>query len=295
LVAFHTHASAAEANAILQGPAEYVSYLGWPLIVVLVVAAVIFWRDLRVRVGALTLLLLELCALGGGNLRILGFQWPGRLLPWHWLQGLPGLAEVLPWRFSILADGAAAVVLVFALDRALAAASRTRPWQRPALVAITVLAVLPLLPLPFDVTDPPPVPAGWQATFTRLDLQQNAPVLILPFPSGIANEAESWQARTGQPGTMIGGYFLAPGPTGRASFYFDNHTEQTAVALYLYRVWDGVHSPSPSDAEIRAVIRNWHTAAIVVVAGQHSAIAQLLTRFFGEPTYRIDSVLSWRL
>ena len=126
---FHTQASAAEA-ASQQLAAEYVSYLGWPLIGVLVVCAVVFWRDVRVRAAAVTCAVLELCALGGGSLRVGGgVTWPGRLLPWHWLQGLPGLAQVLPWRFSILADGAAAAVLAFALDRAWAAVSRARDGE----------------------------------------------------------------------------------------------------------------------------------------------------------------------
>ena len=93
---FHTTASAAEA-ASQQLAAEYVSYLGWPLIGMLVVCAVVFWRDVRVRAAAVTCAVLELCALGGGSLRVGGgVTWPGRLLPWHWLQGLPGLAQVLP-------------------------------------------------------------------------------------------------------------------------------------------------------------------------------------------------------
>ena len=146
---FHTTASAAEA-ASQQLAAEYVSYLGWPLIGMLVVCAVVFWRDVRVRAAAVTCAVLELCALGGGSLRVGGgVTWPGRLLPWHWLQGLPGLAQVLPWRFSILADGAAAAVLAFALDRAWTAVSRARDgggqpdwpgwagwWPRAAFTAV---------------------------------------------------------------------------------------------------------------------------------------------------------------
>ena len=123
---------------------------------------------------------LELCALGGGSLRIGDFRWPGRLLPWHWVQGLPGLAQVLPWRFAILADGAAAALLVFALDRALAACrtprdASSRPgWRgwpgreaaRGILTGVALLAVLPLVPLPYQAAAVPQVPAGWQATFT---------------------------------------------------------------------------------------------------------------------------------
>ena len=307
---FHTHASAAEAAVTLQLPAEYMDYLGWPLIVVLVIAALVFWRDIRVRTAAVIWAVLELFALGGGSLPIGGHvRWPGRLLPWHYLQGLPGLAQVLPWRFAILADGAAAALLVFALDRALAMVPRAegaevrpgwrgwpgaRGWTRGALGAVAVLAVLPLVPLPYTPTPVAQVPAGWQATFSELRLPSDAPVLIVPFPSGGQSQVLRWQADTGQPGAMIGGYFIGPGPTGQATFFFQAHSQPSDVAKYLNELAQGRNPRGPSDAEIRGVIGSWHTAAIVAVTGARSPVARLLTRLYGSPASHIDSVLSWR-
>ena len=254
---------------------------------------------------------LELCALGGGSLPIGGHvRWPGRLLPWHYLQGLPGLAQVLPWRFAILADGAAAALLVFALDRALAAVPRAedasgrprwrgwpgaRGWTRGALGAVAVLAVLPLVPLPYQVTPVAQVPAGWQATFSELRLPSDAPVLIVPFPSGGQSQVLRWQADTGQPGAMIGGYFIGPTATGQASFFFQANSQPSDVARYLNSVYLGRYPRGPSDAEIRAVIGSWHTAAIVAVTGARSPVARLLTRLYGSPASHIGGVLSWRL
>jgi len=301
---FHTTASAAE-TASQQLAAEYVSYLGWPLIGMLVVCAVVFWRDVRVRATAVTCAVLELCALGGGSLRVGGgVTWPGRLLPWHWVEGLPGLAQVLPWRFAILADGAAAALLVFALDRALAAVPRAkgRPswrgwpgWTRGALGAVAVLAVLPLVPLPYQTTPVAQVPAGWQATFSELRLPLDAPVLILPFPSGGQSQVLRWQTDTGLPGAMIGGYFIGPSPTGQATFFFQPNSQPSDVARYLNGVYLGQHPRGLSDAEIRAVIGSWHTAAIVAVTGPGSPVARLLTRLFGSPASHIGAVVSWRL
>jgi hypothetical protein len=255
---------------------------------------------------------LELCALGGGSLPIgHGARLPGRLLPWHWLQGLPGLAQVMPWRFSILADGAAAALLAFALDRAWAALPRAadrggRPnwagwadragwWPRAALTAVAVLAVLPLVPMPYQASPVSPVPAGWRATFTRLQLPSDAPVLILPFPSGGQSEVLRWQADTGYPGSMIGGYFIGPTATGQASFFFQANSEPSAVARYLNNVYLGQHGRGLPDAEVRAVIGSWRTAAIVAVTGPQSPVARLLTRLVGRPALHIGGVLSWRL
>jgi len=78
----------------------------------------------------------------------------GPLLPFHWLQGLPLLGDMLPSRLSITADGAAAAVLAFGLDLALSSAPRTAgpprrgvPLRRAAPVVVALLAVLPLVPV----------------------------------------------------------------------------------------------------------------------------------------------------
>jgi hypothetical protein len=296
---FHTRASAAATPPVVSGTPEDLIYLGWPLIGVLVVAAVVFWRDLRVRAAAVTWVVLELFVLGGANLRVGSFTWPGRLLPWHWLEGLPGLAQVLPWRFAILADGAAAAVLVFSLDRAWAAVPRGRGWRawpRAALAAVAVLAVVPLVPLPYQVAALTPVPAGWQQTFATLRLPPDAAVLTVPFPAGgLPYQVLRWQADTGQPQSMIGGYFLGPSATGQASFYFTHHTPETAVAGYFVELWRGQHPPRPPGKELQAVFDYWRPAAIVAVAGQQSQVVRVLTQLFGTPTLHIGQVFSWRL
>jgi hypothetical protein len=300
---FHTHASAA-ATPSIAFYSEDLSYLGWPLIGVLVIAMVVFWRDRRVRAAAVTCVVVELFALGGRNLPIGGFKWPGPLLPWHWLESFPGLAQVLPERFSILGDGAAAAVLAFSLDRALAAVPRAEGWQgwptwrswpRGALTGVALLAVLPLIPLPYRTTPVSPVPAGWQATFTTLRLASDAPVLVLPFPDLRQPQVLRWQADTGSPAAMIGGYFIEPSATGQASFYFSNRSQETDVASYLNELWLGRHPRSPSSEKLHAAFGYWRLAAIVVVADQQSPAIRVLTQLFGRPTYHIGTVFSWRL
>ena len=56
-----------------------------------------------------------------------GLHYPAALLPWHYLQALPLLDQSLPNRFSLLADGAAAAVLAFALDLACGARRTAGP------------------------------------------------------------------------------------------------------------------------------------------------------------------------
>jgi hypothetical protein len=115
---FHTSASAAAAQAYPQPEAEYLAYLGVPLILVLIVAAIYFWRRLPVRVTALSLAILELFSLGGQPINAHGIHYPAALLPWYWLQDLPGISSALPDRLSIFCDGLAGAALAFSLDLA---------------------------------------------------------------------------------------------------------------------------------------------------------------------------------
>ena len=315
-VLFHTAGGAAAAAGFNLGLPEVLGYLGWPLLVVLLAAAIRFWRDARVRAAAVTWVVLELFSLGGGGEHFL----PDYLMPWHWIQGLPVMAQVLPDRLAILADGAAAAVLAFSLDLALARAagsgvppagagvpagarvpagagvpvgSGAPAWRRRLPVAVAVLAVLPLIPLPYQTAPVTPVPAGWQAAFARLRLGPDARVLVVPIGNVGHTQAMRWQAATGEPGSMIGGYFVGPGPNGQSSF---DPSPTRAESKYVDWLWGGRrHANTSSAARIRPALKHWRPAAVVAVTGPGSAIARVLTALFGRPSFRIGQVLAWRL
>jgi hypothetical protein len=298
---FHTSASAAAAAVDPPGVWEYLAYLGWPLLVVLVAAALWFWRDLRVRAAAVCWAFLELCALGGHTIRAGGLHYPGTLLPWHWLEGLPVFSQMLPSRLSLLADGAAAAVLAFSLDLARwparrSAAGPAPDWRRRTVpAAIAVLAVLPLIPLPVQTAALPPVPAGWQAAFTRLRLPADARVLVVPVPYSHRSQTLRWQADTGQPRSLIGGWFIGPDSSGQAAVeYFGPPTINT-FALYLDALWSGSRPGSgPPQPQIRADLDYLRPAAVVAVTSRGSALGRFLTGLFGQPSFQIKQVLAWR-
>jgi hypothetical protein len=291
---FHTPASAAAAASYPAGVWEYVAYLGWPLLAVLVCAAVFFWRDLRVRASAVAWAVLELLSLGGSSITVGGLHYPASLLPFHWLQGLPVLGQVLPGRLSLAADGAAAATLAFALDLARGPA---RDWRRRSIPAVVaVLAVLPLVPLPVQTITVTPLPAGWQAAFARLRLAPDARVLVVPVPYSQKPQAIRWQADTGEPGSLIGGWFIGPGPTGQATVEYFGPPRITAAVRYLDALWAGSPDPrGPSMRRLRADLAYWRPAAIVAATGPASALARVLTRLAGRPGSRAGGVLAWRL
>jgi len=321
---FHTAGSATAASRYQGQLPEYLGYLGWPLIVVLVLAAIIGWRRLPFRATAVACAVLGVFSLGG-TLLFGGHGHPAIKLPWYWLQGLPLLNAALPDRFSLVADGAAAALLAFAVDAAIplfaAFAGRRRlrlaaGW-RPAAVVMSgaVLAVLPIVPAPLPVAAATPVPPGWSAAFGALRLPASASVLVVPIPMSTFTEPLRWQADTGVPRSLVGGYFMGPAWNGRA--YIDGNGTP-AAGRYLNAIWTfsqaglpkalaagvpaNAHPGAPgyvavkavTDKKMREQIRAWRVSAVVAVARPDSRLGRYLTALLGPPAVVTGDVLAWR-
>src|SRR5262249_61095826 len=110
--------ASAAAAARYQGQApEYLAYLGWPLIITLTLAAVLFATRPVVRALAVTAVVLVALSLGGHPLAW-GRTDAAVTLPWHWLERLPLAGSVLPDRLFLLIDGVLATLLAICLDLA---------------------------------------------------------------------------------------------------------------------------------------------------------------------------------
>jgi hypothetical protein len=203
---------------------------------------------------------------------------------------------MLPDRFAVLADGAGAALLAFSLDLARSAAPVAADWRRRGLATgVAALAVLPLIPLPLHTAAVTPLPAGWGTAFSKLRLARDARVLVVPIPSGATPYALRWQADSGQPGSLIGGYFLGPKLNGHAMGVLSYPV--SSPPGYLNALWLG-HPPrhGPSPAKVRATITGWwHPAAVVAVTSPGSRLGRYLTGLLGPPPVRIGQILAWRL
>ena len=324
---FHTAGSAAEALRFQGQPPEYLGYLGWPLIAVLTAGTIRFWRRLPVRACAVACAVLSLFSLGG-TLLASGHGHAWLKLPWYWLQGLPVLSAALPDRFSIVADGAAAALLACCADAAVpavAALARSIPGRRrpavargrwPAAVVLSgaVLAVLPIVPRPLPAAAATPVPPGWSAAFASLHLPARATVLTVPVPMSTFTEPLRWQADTGQPATLVGGYFMGPAWNGRA--YTDGNglsqagrylnflwaesgpglpTSLTGGVPASARPWSPGYVPvaAVSPKQMLAQIAAWHVAAVVAVTVRNSVLGGYLSNLLGPPSAVTGDIMVW--
>jgi hypothetical protein len=313
---FHTAGTAATAAKYQGGATEYLAYLGWPLIIVLALAAVATWRKPAGRAAAFTLAVLVVFSLGGHPLTG-GTPNPAVNLPWHWFEEHQLLASVLPDRFSIVAGGMAAALLAFGID---AASDRLaeRHWQPGFALSVAGLCCLPLLPVPLAAGTATPLPSGWERTLTALHLPSGAPVMIVPVPTNILTAAMRWQAASGQPESIVGGYFIGPGAGGQA---YIGGNGVNPVSWYLDELWASGLPPAspfataalgaglpvaipgggpapigkaPPIKQVKNAIAAWDPAAIVAVTAAGSPLADYLTTLLGPPAVQSGTVLAWR-
>jgi hypothetical protein len=296
----HTTGSAVFSQTYQGGLPEYLAYLGWPMLAVLALVTVRFFRRLPLRAAAVAFAVVSVLSLGG-TLLAGGHEHAGVTLPWYWLQSLPVTGSVLPDRFSIIADGAAAATLAFGFD----AARGQWPAARRIVAGLAVAAVIPLVPVPLPTAAAPPVPAGWAAAFSALRLPASAHVLVVPIPVATYTAPLRWAADTGQPASMTGGYFMGPTWAGPAA---TDGNGLSSEAMYLNQLWAQsagvpiatvatlpVNQIYPDALQMRAQFAGWKLSAIVAVTSPQSSFGRYLTGLLGPPAVRAGQVLGWCL
>jgi hypothetical protein len=270
------------------------------MLAVLGLVTVRFWRLLPVRATAVTFTVLAVFSLGG-TLLASGRLHEGIELPWYWLQTLPVTGSVIPARFSIIADGAAAAALAFGFD----AARRRWPRAGRLLAGLAAIAVIPLVPAPLPAATTAGVPAGWTTALTALRLPAGAHVLVVPIPVSAYTAPLRWVADTGQPASIVGGYYMGPTWAGPAA---TDGNGLSSEAMYLNQLWAQTAGVSvatvatlpvnqiyPDAAQMHAQFRGWDLSAIVADTSPSSALGHYLTGLLGQPTVQAGQILGWRL
>jgi hypothetical protein len=311
----HTAGTVAAAARYQGGATEYLAYLGWPLIIAVALAAVACWRRPAGRAVALTLVVLGIFSLGGHLLNG-GTTNPAVTLPWHWLEEHQLFSSVLPDRLSIAVDAVAAVLLALGVDAVRERMVPATPVAGRLVVAAAVLACLPLVPRPLPAARTTPLPPGWSATFAALALPAGARVLAVPVPTNLLTAVMRWQADTGQPTSIVGGYFIGPGAGGQP---YLNGTGVRPTAWYLDQLWAAGLAPrspfataaltaglpvagpdgptqlpkAPTMSEVRADFAYWRPDAVVAVTTASSPLGRYLASLLGPPTTEKGDVLAW--
>jgi hypothetical protein len=183
--------------------AELNSYLGIPLVVLVLFTVVRWWRCGVVRVAFVTGLVMLVLSMGerlhlGG--RILDVP-----MPWAAMRSLPLVESAIPTRFMLTANLFLGLLLAIFVDRA-------RRWAiggrllAMVLVGAALVALLPRVPLRAEPLAPPPFFTGAEVRRIPAD----SVVLVAAFPTAQASRAMAWQALASMRYRMPGGYFVGP-------------------------------------------------------------------------------------
>lgn len=157
------------------GAGEATAYIGVPLLLLAVVAAVRWRRTTAVTVVALTALLVAILSLGP-HLHVAGHD-TGVPLPGWLLAQLPFLADMLPVRLSLIVDIGVAFLLAVTLDRTLFQVPfRPRPFAVLAVAA--AVSFVSVLPLHATAT---PVPAYFTSSDGARALPAGSVALVGPY------------------------------------------------------------------------------------------------------------------
>ncbi len=276
------------------------AYLGFPLLILLLVTSVLLWRRrFIVRWAAIVLAACWLLSLGS-RLTVSGVASAkptgGFPLPEALFNHIPLVMNLLPLRFTLFVGLFAGVLLAVAAD-ALAAPSAEHSaapsWRRWIALTVPVLSLIPLIPaLPYAATT-----IATPAYFTSSAVDAVPPdstVLLYPFPGYSVDNAAPmiWQADSFLRFRIVGGYFQVPKDDGRVTA-----GRTTATSDALNNVYHGLPVPrSPAERRVvRAQLASWHVTVVLAdpsgPAGRRGV--SFLAWLVGRPPVLAHGVAAW--
>lgn len=279
-----------EAARLTTGPAEYNTFLGWPLL--LVTAACAVWLGRRPLAVACVVGTLVMGALSLGPRVVLDGDRTAVPGPYTLLSGLPVVDGALPMRFALAALPLIATLLVLAADRALRGTGRARRLVPAAVGA----ALLPLLPAPLPTAERPPVPEFITGGHWRQCVEPGG--VLVPVP--LATPQEPWPMRWATAADaafgMPEGFFIGPyGRDGTAAM----GTWKLPTSALLADVAKRGGQPVVRDEQRRQAAKDadfWGAScvALAVDTPHADSLRGTLEQLYG-PSTRIADAWIWRV
>ena len=274
-------------------PAENGSYVGIPLLLLLV-GGVVALRRHRVVVVSAVLAVVGFVLSMGSHLHFDGHR-TSIPLPYVVLDHLPLLKSGVPSRYVLFFWLFAALIFAVSLGAIHAALARrgdTRSQVRALAGSgmVAVVALVWLAPAWPYASAPAAVPTWFTTSAGAGALPAGSTVVVYPFASPTDASAMVWQAMADFRFRMPGGYavFASP-PSGAASFASDASPLQGALAVCAA----GQTASLPA-ADVTAQLRAWHARRVVVAASAEGAgcATAMLQAALGAPA-QTGGVLVW--
>ncbi|MEU1400468.1 hypothetical protein ABZ403_30970 [Micromonospora zamorensis] len=272
------------------GPAEYNTFLGWPLLLVVAVCAI--WAGRRRLVLACVVAGLVMGALSLGPEVVLGGTRTALPGPYALIGGLPVVDGALPMRFALALLPIIATLVVLAVDRALRGTGRAR-----RLVPLAVgAALLPIFPTPLPTAERPAVPEFVSGGHWRQCVRPGGVLVPVPLPTPKEPWPMRWATAADAAFGLPEGFFI--GPYGRGGTAAMGTFKQPTSAL-LADVARRGDQPAIGDEQRRQAARDaefWGASCIALAddAPHAESLRATLEQLYG-PATRIADAWIWRV
>ncbi|MEU4470113.1 hypothetical protein [Micromonospora sp. NPDC023888] len=279
-----------QAARLTTGPAEYNTFLGWPLLLVTVACAI--WVGRRRLVFACVVAGLVMGALSLGPEVVLGGTRTALPGPYALIGGLPVVDGALPMRFALALLPIVATLLVLAVDRALRDTGRAR-----RLVPLAVgAALLPIFPTPLPTTGRPAVPEFVTGGHWRQCVQPGGVLVPVPLPTPKEPGPMRWATAANAAFSLPEGFFI--GPYGRGGTAAMGTFKQPTSAL-LADVARRGDQPAIGDEQRRQAARDadfWGASCVALAddAPHAESLRNALEQLYG-PATRVADAWIWRV
>jgi hypothetical protein len=266
-------------------------YLGVPLLLLLIVAAVRFRRVPLVLASVVVAIVAFVFSLGP-TLTVNGHVLV-RHMPFELITKLPLFQNIEAARLSLFLQMPAAIVFAIALDR-----WRGRGWRRVLVPVAAVVALVPLVPaLPF-VTARVHVPRFFTTDAVRM-VPAGTIALTYPYSKLPNNDAMFWQTASNMRFRIIGGMAFVPGPGGRSVFTARPPAPPNIDALLLagrLREPLSVHDEALL-TRVRDFVAKYRVGVVLVdpSARRAAEVSRVFAAALGRPPLRREGMEIWVL
>jgi hypothetical protein len=305
-----THLSTLDARLVQGLFTENDSYLGVPLVLLLIAMVVVNRRDPWIRFAGIMVVVTTVLSLG--SQLIVANHNTGIPLPWDVLRHLPLANSVVTVRLSLFTALFAALLLARGMD------DLRRRWRAPVgelpsesirdragltslLGLLGLAAVLTLIPAwPFPTTALA-VPAFF--TSPAVDrIPFGSVALIEPYPSVGEIQPQIWQATAGMRFRIIGGYALVRNRAGHSTNFASVLSPKSAQRFLWAEGTGDVYPPGavPTDdaslaCATRTFLVRYRVDSVIQTArtANPAALATLFRRVIGPPTLMMQGTNVW--
>ncbi len=265
-------------------PAEAGTYIGFPLLILLVIVVIRWWSRPMIRITGTVAAVAAILSMGP-HLHVAGVV-SGQTLPFKVFEDVPIINNMLAGRFMLYVYLLAGVIVAILVDHV---------WRAQRYVTVGVLAAIALLPLapkPNVVSTRASTPAFFTAGARQIP--RGSVALVAPFSRDTSTaEPMLWQAVAHMRFRMPSGYTIGPDRSGHMAFM--------PIPTTLSRTMEEIQRGKPLpvlDATLRAELardmKRMRVRSVVVGPMDHrDAMVSFFTALLEREPRRVRGVELW--